>query len=107
MAAARRRKSLGKILKSLLLPAGIILVLVFIFMQTFSSERGLFTWYSLQHQVEIMQAENDILKQEIADLERQVERLQDKNPDWDYIEEQARKMLPVAKPNEEVIFLAD
>ena len=52
-----------------------------------------------------MKTENGLLEREIQDLESQAKRLYGQTLDWDYVDEQARKALPVLKESEEVIFL--
>ena len=86
-------------------PAALILVVFYMFLQLFSGERGLFTWHALRQQVAYMKTENELLKSEIQDLEVQAGRLYGQTLDWDYVDEQARKTLPVLKESEEVIFL--
>lgn len=73
--------------------------------QAFSGDRGFFAWYKLQQQVSQLKEQNASLSAQLTLMEAKVARLNLKNPDVDYLDEQIRRTLPVAKQSEKVIYL--
>lgn len=88
-----------------LIPVVIFLVIFYIFNQMLTGDRGLAVWFSLNDQVDKMVLENNALKENIKRLEKKTAKLNEKNPDLDYVDELIRRNLPVGAKNEIVIIV--
>ncbi|MGE0733294.1 MAG: septum formation initiator family protein [Alphaproteobacteria bacterium] len=66
-------------------------------------ERGLKVWWSLKQQAETQKLERDQTRERREQLERRVALLGDDKIDTDMLEEQARQMLNLSRPDEIII----
>lgn len=84
----------------------ILVVLLYFIFHTIAGNRGVIAYFKLNQKIEKSNVELDILKAERIDLEHKVKLL--KSPiDRDMLDEQARKVLGVAKPNERVFVVSE
>lgn len=91
-------KRLGK-------PFLLLSIMFYLGFHALTGEHGLFAWFSESHKLEV-------LKAELADVTAKREALDHKNKlfsnnslDLDLLDEQSRRVLGMAGPGEEVIFL--
>ncbi|MEM7004799.1 MAG: septum formation initiator family protein [Pseudomonadota bacterium] len=83
---------------------GVLSALILYFaIHTFAGEQGLNAWSERQIQAEELEAELSLLRREIAELERDIERLTPGTLDPDFIEALAREKLAFVRPDEIVI----
>lgn len=94
--------------KGYVFSALLILCFFYGFYQLFS-DRGLFTLYRVNKELEQQKQENELLKQRQKYLESRVEKLEEsnKNFDYDYLEEIIRDRLGVIKKTEKVIYVEE
>ena len=69
-----------------------------------SGDRGFFTMLSLQSTLEEKRMELDFARAERIGLEHKVTLMQSDSLDLDLLDEQVRKVLVYASPNEEIFF---
>lgn len=86
-------------------PVLILLMYIYVIYHTFSGERGIMAWYHLNKQVGQLELENLALSEQERSLDRKVKRLSGETIDHDYIDEQIRRNLPMAHPNEQIIYI--
>jgi cell division protein FtsB len=79
-----------------------LLVLVYFAYHAISGERGFLALLQLSQKVDQMRMELDVVKAERIRLEHRVQRLHPDSLDLDLLEEQSRKILGYADPNERV-----
>lgn len=89
----------------LILPALVVLLLVYTGMQILNGERGIFTWRLVSRQVEQLRQENAALAAEVGGIEKKVERLRPPT-DPDYMDELVRRNLPVGQAGEQIILVS-
>lgn len=77
----------------------------YVYYQLFTGERGLFTWYELNRQVEHLKLSNATLSEKKWLLERKVARITPETADKDYVDELIRRTLPLVKPQEYVLLV--
>ncbi|MDX2050009.1 MAG: septum formation initiator family protein [Rickettsiaceae bacterium] len=82
-----------------------LFVLVFLYFSyhTIYGNRGILAKYEIQKLIDESSAELDKLRSERIKLEHKVKLLRPDSLDKDMLEEQAKKILGIAKDNEEVI----
>ena len=91
------------------LPMAVLVLLIYTADQLLTGERGIVTWRLMHQQVDILQAENARLRQDIQMVSTQVARLKPDTGnrlDEDYVDESIRRNLPMGKVGEEVIYLS-
>lgn len=82
-----------------------ILVACYFLYHTFTGARGALSWTILSRDVEKLENELRILKQENAFLENKISRLREDNIDLDLLEEQARTILGFAQKDDIIVLL--
>ncbi len=92
--------------RRLALHALILLILVYFIFHAIAGNRGIIAYFKLNQQIGKKSEELDNLKAERINLEHKVKLL--KSPmDKDMLDEQARKVLGVAKQNEKVFVVSE
>ena len=79
--------------------------LLYVGYQSVQGERGLFRWVERSAEVERTRAEVAALAEERRKLERRVSQLRTESLDLDLLDQEARRMLNLGHPDEEVLFL--
>lgn len=92
-------------LKAYTYPVLLMLLSVYAVYHLMTGDRGLWAWYHTRGQVSEISRQNGRLEYRVSYLEKRVKRLQDGNVDPDFIDEQARQSLAVARQGENIIFL--
>tara|TARA_Y100000590_G_C15122787_1_gene789351 strand:- start:193 stop:531 length:339 start_codon:yes stop_codon:yes gene_type:complete len=93
-------------LKNYTLSTVLILCFFYGFYQLFS-DRGLFTLYKVNKELEQQKQANELLKKRQEYLESRVKKLEESSTDfdYDYLEEIIRDKLGVIKKSEKVIYI--
>ncbi len=78
--------------------------LLYVGYQSVQGERGLLRWVERSAEVEKTRAEVAALADEREKLERRVSQLRTDNLDLDLLDQEARRMLNLGHPDEEVLF---
>ena len=78
--------------------------LLYVGYQSVQGERGLLRWVERSAEVERTRAEVAALAEERRKLEHRVSRLRSDNLDLDLLDQEARRMLNLGHPDEEIIF---
>ena len=78
--------------------------LLYVGYQSVQGERGLLGWVERSAEVERTRAEVAALAEERSRLEHRVSRLRTDNLDLDLLDQEARRLLNLGHPDEEVIF---
>ena len=78
--------------------------LLYVGYQSVQGERGLLRWVERSAEVEKTRAEVAVLADEREKLERRVSQLRTDNLDLDLLDQEARRMLNLGHPDEEVLF---
>ena len=78
--------------------------LVYVGFQSVQGERGVLRWIERADEVERSRAEVAALAEERRKLEHRVSRLRTENLDLDLLDQEARRLLNLGHPDEEVIF---
>ena len=78
--------------------------LLYVGYQSVQGERGLLGWVERSAEVEKTRAEVAVLADERAKLERRVSQLRTDNLDLDLLDQEARRLLNLGHPDEEVLF---
>ena len=78
--------------------------LVYVGYQSVQGERGLLGWIERSAEVERSRAEVAALAEERSRLEHRVSRLRSDSLDLDLLDQEARRMLNLGHPDEEVLF---
>lgn len=92
--------------RRLALHALILLILLYFIFHAIAGNRGIIAYFRLNQQIEKKSEELDNLKAERINLEHKVKLL--KSPmDKDMLDEQARKVLGVARQNEKVFVVSE
>ena len=78
--------------------------LLYVGYQSVQGERGLLRWVERSAEVEKTQAEVAALAEERAKLERRVSQLRSESLDLDLLDQEARRLLNLGHPDEEVLF---
>ena len=78
--------------------------LLYVGYQSVQGERGLLGWVERSAEVEKSRAEVAALAEERARLERRVSQLRTESLDLDLLDQEARRMLNLGHPDEEVLF---
>ena len=81
--------------------------LLYVGYQTVQGERGVLGWMERSAEVERTRAEVAALAAERQKLERRVSQLRTDNLDLDLLDQEARRLLNLGHPDEEVLFLDD
>ena len=81
--------------------------LLYVGYQTVQGERGVLGWIERSAEVERTRAEVAALAAERQKLERRVSQLRSDNLDLDLLDQEARRLLNLGHPDEEVLFLDD
>ena len=81
--------------------------LLYVGYQTVQGERGVLGWMERSAEVERTRAEVAALAAERQTLERRVSQLRTDNLDLDLLDQEARRLLNLGHPDEEVLFLDD
>lgn len=89
----------------IVIPALLVLIFSYIALQFINGERGIFTWRMVRTQVADLKTENAALAAQVADLEGQAKRLRPP-ADKDYLDELARRALPVGRQGEQLILIS-
>ena len=79
--------------------------LLYVGYQSVQGERGLLRWVERSAEVERTRAEVAALAEERRKLERRVSQLRTESLDLDLLDQEARRMLNLGHPDEEVLFL--
>lgn len=102
----RKKQKQGR-LQKLILPGIVVFLVLYLLLELFTGQRSLLVWNHLKGQVQDIEEENVSLVHQVDQLERDVVRLKAESLDKDYMDEQIRKNLPVAKSNEQIIQLKE
>ena len=78
--------------------------LLYVGYQSVQGERGLLRWVERSAEVEKTRAEVAALAEERQKLERRVSQLRSDNLDLDLLDQEARRLLNLGHPDEEVLF---
>ena len=78
--------------------------LIYVGYQSVQGERGLLGWIERSAEVERSRAEVAALAEERSRLEHRVSRLRSGSLDLDLLDQEARRMLNLGHPDEEVLF---
>ncbi|MDE0391133.1 MAG: septum formation initiator family protein [Rhodospirillales bacterium] len=78
--------------------------LLYVGYQSVQGERGLLGWVERSAEVEKSRAEVAALAEERAKLERRVSQLRSESLDLDLLDQEARRLLNLGHPDEEVLF---
>ena len=78
--------------------------LLYVGYQSVQGERGLLGWVERSADVERTRAEVSALADERRKLERRVSQLRSENLDLDLLDQEARRLLNLGHPDEEVLF---
>ena len=78
--------------------------LLYVGYQSVQGERGLLRWVERSAEVEKTRAEVAALAEERAKLERRVSQLRTESLDLDLLDQEARRLLNLGHPDEEVLF---
>ena len=78
--------------------------LIYVGYQSVQGERGLLGWIERSADVEKTRAEVAALAEERRKLERRVSQLRSDNLDLDLLDQEARRLLNLGHPDEEVLF---
>ena len=78
--------------------------LLYVGYQSVQGERGLLRWVERSAEVERTRAEVATLAEERRKLERRVSQLRSEGLDLDLLDQEARKLLNLGHPDEEVLF---
>ena len=78
--------------------------LVYVGYQSVQGERGLLGWIERSADVERTRAEVAALAEERRKLERRVSQLRSESLDLDLLDQEARRLLNLGHPDEEVLF---
>ena len=78
--------------------------LLYVGYQSVQGERGLLGWVERSADVERSRAEVAALAEERRKLERRVSQLRTDNLDLDLLDQEARRLLNLGHPDEEVLF---
>lgn len=90
--------------KKIAFNALLFLILVYFIFHALAGNRGIIAYFKLNQQIEKLTTELDSLRAERIELEHKVNLL--KSPlDKDMLDEQARKILGVSKPNEKIFIV--
>ena len=84
-----------------------MLGLLYVGYQTVQGERGVLGWMERSAEVERTRAEVAALAAERQKRERRVSQLRSENLDLDLLDQEARRLLNMGHPDEEVLFLDD
>ena len=84
-----------------------VLGLLYVGYQTVQGERGVLGWMERSAEVERTRAEVAALAAERQKRERRVSQLRSENLDLDLLDQEARRLLNMGHPDEEVLFLDD
>lgn len=77
--------------------------LVYFAFHVVQGDRGLLAWWHLRHEIVKSESELQAVSSQRAELEHRVALLRPESLDPDMLEERARLMLNVGRPNERVI----
>ena len=78
--------------------------LLYVGYQSVQGERGLLGWVERSAEVEKTRAEVAVLADEREKLERRVSQLRTDNLDLDLLDQEARRLLNLGHPDEEILF---
>ena len=78
--------------------------LLYVGYQSVQGERGLLRWVERSAEVEKTRAEVATLAEERRKLERRVSQLRSESLDLDLLDQEARRLLNLGHPDEEVLF---
>ena len=78
--------------------------LIYVGYQSVQGERGLLGWIERSADVERTRAEVAALAEERRKLERRVSQLRSESLDLDLLDQEARRLLNLGHPDEEVLF---
>ena len=78
--------------------------LIYVGYQSVQGERGLLGWIERSADVEKTRAEVAALAEERRKLERRVSQLRSESLDLDLLDQEARRLLNLGHPDEEVLF---
>ncbi len=81
----------------------LLLVLFYLGFHALSGERGLYAWFKESRRLEALKAELADIQAERAELDGRVRALSSNSLDLDMLDEQARKVLGYAAPDEVVV----
>ena len=101
MLLTRARVGLNSILPALL----VVVILSYFSYHAISGERGVLAYMRLTEKITQARAELDIVHSERLTYERNVRLMRDESLDLDLLDEQARRLLGYAKPDEQVYHL--
>src|SRR5690606_25109100 len=86
-------------------PALTFLVLAYTYHQMLTGERGILIWHGLTKQVQMLETENQALRDTVLKMEDRVTRLRVATLDGDYVDELARRKLPVMRDDEVLLLI--
>lgn len=81
----------------------LVLVMFYLAFHAVSGERGVLAWFKANRKLEISQLELQKTKDEQQSLARKVALLKSRSVDLDMLDEESRRVLGFAQPNEVVI----
>jgi cell division protein FtsB len=105
MLSMTRRSDIAKHARGRLIPVCCALLLVYFGYHAIQGDRGLLSWVKLSDQIGEARIALDVTADERATLERKVALLRPEGLDPDMLDERARYMLSLARPDEVVIYI--
>jgi cell division protein FtsB len=81
----------------------LVLVMFYLSFHAISGERGVLAWFKASRELELVKAELERAKMESAAISSKVALLKNDSVDLDMLDEQARRILGFARPDEVVI----
>lgn len=97
-------RAIARFTRGKVVPFTCLLVLVYFGYHALEGERGLLAWLEVSQRVEDASASLALVTKEREALERRVSSLRPESLDPDMLDERARFMLNLARPNEVVIY---
>lgn len=91
--------------KKIILNIFLFLLLAYFIYHSIYGSRGIIAYFSLNHQLEKAYSALEALRDERIELEHKVKLLRPESLDRDMLDQEARRVLGVAMPNEQVFVI--
>ena len=92
-----------KTITDLIIFSGICMLTIYFTYSTFQGQYGLFNKFKYDSREQILLEELKLVNVKVTKLEKKVNRLSNDYLDLELLDQQARKLLGMAKPNEIII----
>ncbi len=96
---------ISRTFRLLFVPLLLASAFLYFFYHLLTGERGIWVWYGLSEQVEVLEDQNSMLAARVARMDRRVARLKPDTLDLDYVDELTRQRLGVVGIGERVLYL--